>query len=100
MRHIASAVLIVVSAIAAGCGGIESKIDAACDARADVEQVLEEPIDGEGGTKEDCVRELQAARQRHEKLGRMEEFEKDLDDGTKALKELKERCEAVDPGDC
>jgi len=100
MRHSAVVVLIVVSTIAAGCGGIEGKIEANCDAQADLEKVLGTPIEDDGGTKEDCARELQAARKRHEKIGRMKEFETDLDDGTKRLKELKEKCEDVDPGDC
>ena len=92
---------LVVAFAVAGCGGIDGKIEANCDAQGELEKVLGgEPIGDKPYTKESCVREAKAAQKQHEKSGRMDEFETDLDDATKRFKELKERCEDVDPGEC
>lgn len=65
--------LVVMVAIAAaalaGCGGIDGKIEASCDAQVDLERVLQEEHGGAPPeqTQEECVRELQMARKEHER---------------------------------
>ena len=96
-----ASIVALVAALLAACGGIEGKIESACAAQIDAERVLEKHgADPPEQSQEECVRDYEAARKEHDRIGRSREFERDLQSGTEGFKSLKKKCEDADQGEC